>query len=108
MAGVEPDTASSSSSRYSSRLRVYQGHQGTLEVGLHGQAQPACLCQASWQSTLLGYVASPHSPRNASQHRIRHAKLRQIRARLRIRGASLEQSVSSDATHSYPPTNRPS
>jgi len=60
------------------------------------------LCQASWQSTLLGYVASPHSPRNASQHRIRHAEVRQIRARLRIHGASLEQSVSSDATHSYP------
>ena len=76
MAGVEPDTASSSSSRYSSCLRDYQGHQGTLEVGLHGQEQPACLCQASWQSTLLGYVASPHSPRNASQHRIRHAEVR--------------------------------
>ena len=43
MTGVEPDTASSRSSRYSSCLRDYQGHQGTLEVGLHGQAQPAPL-----------------------------------------------------------------
>ena len=32
MAGVEPDTASSSSSRNSSRLRVFQGHQDTLDA----------------------------------------------------------------------------
>ena len=71
-------------------------------------AKSSELSQASWQSTLLGYVASPHSPRNISQHRIRLAEVRQIRDRLRIHGASLEQSVSSDATHSYPPANRPS
>lgn len=107
-----PNTASSRSSRYSFRLRICQEHRVALEVRSHGQEQPERFCQASrllpgsWdhETSLLP------QPLNASQHR--HAEVRQVRARLRIHGASLGLPlilhflgrVCSDATHSYPHT----